>query len=121
MVLVFTIVKAADAVPNSTVLTFLNPLDSTVHLDPEVLLKELKKSLKHGCRTSRLTRYASALVDLLVPADGRPPLQRATVCEEALRKACGSDDGLWGTAMACPAGARVRNPWSAVKGQKTAG
>ena len=76
-------------------------MDSQVHLDPEVLVRELKQALRHGCRASRLLRYAPALVDLIVTPDGQPPVGRAHAAEQTLKDACATYEGDWGEAMLC--------------------
>lgn len=72
-----------------------------MHLDPEVLFHELKKAVRHGCRASRLMRYAPALVDLIVPDNERSRSERANLAEQALRRACDSYEGDWGDVMEC--------------------
>ena len=74
-------------------------MDSVPHLDPEVLLPELKNALRHGCRASRLIRYARPLVDAVVPGENDTLLERSLLAERALRDACASYDGDWGDAM----------------------
>lgn len=74
-------------------------METTQHLDPEVLLPELKNALRHGCRASRLMRYAHGLIDLLAPDRSVPAIERALCVEQLLREACASYGGDWGETM----------------------
>jgi hypothetical protein len=72
---------------------------ATTHLDPEVLFSWLKAALRHGCRASRLARYARDLVDELFPCDERPLVMCAADAEALIRRACATYDGDWGDSL----------------------
>jgi hypothetical protein len=75
-------------------------VDANGHLVPEALLAELKKALRHGCRSARLLRYAPTLIQMLTPSLESPLLERALLAELLLREVCASYAGDWGEAMA---------------------
>jgi hypothetical protein len=59
-------------------------------LNPEALCIELKATLRHGARASRLLRYRPGLVELLLPAAEHPDLSqadRAVKTEQLIREA----------------------------------
>jgi hypothetical protein len=62
----------------------------TKRLDPETLYTELRRSLRHGARASRLVRYSTELIELLLPAQAHPELtiyDRAIQVEQVVRQA----------------------------------
>jgi hypothetical protein len=64
-------------------------VDSQKCLDPEALYTELRKTLRHGARASRLLRYSPQLVELLLPAEDHPSLSiadRAVKIEQIIRQ-----------------------------------
>lgn len=74
-------------------------VETEQHLDPEVLLRELKKAIRHGCRAARLVRCSADFVDQVVSDPALSTIERAMIFESQLRQACDSYEGDWGDAM----------------------
>ncbi|MBO0783041.1 MAG: hypothetical protein J2P37_29855, partial [Ktedonobacteraceae bacterium] len=51
-------------------------------LDVEALYTELRRTLRHGARASRLVRFTPELVELLLPSEANPD---ATIYERAIQ------------------------------------
>jgi len=62
----------------------------TKRLDPETLYTELRRSLRHGARASRLVRYSPELIELVKPASEATEqtiYDRAIQVEQVMRQA----------------------------------
>jgi hypothetical protein len=69
---------------------------NTRRLDVEALHRELRRTLRHGARASRLVRFTPELVELLLPASEHPDstiYERAIQVELVIRQALGHIGG----------------------------
>lgn len=69
---------------------------NTRRLDVEALYKELRRTLRHGARASRLVRFTPELIELLFPASDQSDstiYERAIEVESVIRQALDSIGG----------------------------